>query len=198
MRELTFESIETVSQAEFAEWVEARPGTDLNRYELLNGRIVMTPPAGWPHGESEALIVESLVHHVRERRLGRVFGPSQGFELPSGDTIAADAAFVSNERWLAAAPPEPGKFLRVVPDLVVEILSPSTATRDRGEKKAIYERNGVREYWLVDPRARQVIRFELSQGRFDAGSVFAEGDAVASVVLAGLSMAVRDLFPSPA
>jgi Uma2 family endonuclease len=45
--------------------------------------------------------------------------------------------------------------LRIVPDLVVEVLSRKTASQDPGEKKAIYERNGVREYWLVDPRTRR-------------------------------------------
>src|SRR5581483_6862444 len=159
MRELTFESIETVSQAEFAEWVERRPPGDLSQSELLNGRIVLTPLAGWPHGRIVARVSASLHGHVSERRLGHVLGSSQGFELPSGDTVAPEATFVSNERWRAAPPPELGKFLRVVPDLVVEVLSASTATHDRGEKKAIYERNGVREYWLVDPRARHVVSF---------------------------------------
>jgi Uma2 family endonuclease len=197
MRPLTFESIETLSQAEFFEWVEERDRAgDQNRYELLNGRVVMTPPAAWPHGESEVDVLVPIATHVRAHGLGRVFGSSQGFELPSGDTVAGDATFVSNERWQAASP-VPGKFLRVVPDLVVEILSPSTQSRDRGEKKAIYERNGVREYWLVDNRARRVQHFVLEGGRFHAGTTFEEDQAVASVVLPGLTVPVRALFPSP-
>jgi Uma2 family endonuclease len=91
---------------------------------------------------------------VKQRRNGKVLDSSQGFELPSGDTVEPDHSFVSNERWDAAPAPKLGEFLKVVPDLVVEVLSQKTASQDRGEKKAIYERNGVREYWLVDPRAR--------------------------------------------
>jgi Uma2 family endonuclease len=194
VREATFESIETFSQADFAEWVTARPRGDLARYELLNGRIVMNPPAGWPHGKSESRIVTLLCVHVLEGKRGEVFGSSQGFELPSGDTIAADATFVSNERWRAGPAPEVGKFLRIVPDLVVEVLSPSTATRDRGEKKAIYERSGVREYWLVDTRARQVTRFVNEGGRFDAGTVTDEGGTLRSTVLPDLSIPARDVL----
>src|SRR5262245_44822041 len=117
MRAVSFESTETFSQAEFAEWAAARSG-DVNEYELLNGRIVMNPPAGWPFGEAEADVVGAIQPFVRGRDLGRVFGPSQGFELPSGDTVAPDLAFVSTERW-RAAPRDFGRFLRVVPDLAV-------------------------------------------------------------------------------
>lgn len=195
MRVVTFESCETFTQAEFAEWVAVRPGDD-NRYELLNGRIVMNPPAGWPYGEGEADALGPIQQFVRRRELGRVFGPGQGFDLPSGDTVAPDVAFVSTERWRTTVP-EPGKFLRVVPDLVVEVLSPSTASRDRGEKKAIYERNGVREYWLVDVRARRIVRFNLRGERYDVGSVFEAGDTFASEGLVDLRAPVEDLLPRP-
>ena len=45
-----FRSDETFTQESFRLWLDERPASDLNHYELLNGRIVMTPPAGWPHG----------------------------------------------------------------------------------------------------------------------------------------------------
>jgi Uma2 family endonuclease len=195
MRVVTFESSETFSQAEFAEWVAARLGDD-NDYELLNGRIVMNPPAGWPYGEAEADALFPIQQFVRGRDAGRVFGPSQGFELPSGDTVAPDVAFVSTERWRTTAR-EFGKFLRVVPDLVVEVLSPNTASRDRGEKKAIYERNGVREYWLVDVRVRQIVRFNLRGERYEAGQVFEANDILTSEVLADLRLAVAEFLPRP-
>jgi Uma2 family endonuclease len=195
MRAVTFESAEIFTQAEFAEWVAARPGDD-NRYELLNGRILMNPPAGWPHGEAEADLLGPIQQFVRGRDLGRVFGPSQGFELPSGDTVAPDLAFVSSERWRAIVP-EFGRFLRIVPDLVVEIPSPNSQSRDRGEKKAIYERNRVREYWLVDVRTRQIVRFNLRDVRYDRGTVFEASDVLTSEVLAELRVPVAELLPRP-
>ena len=188
--ELAFESMRTLSQEEFEAWVAARWRGDLNHYELLDGRVVMTPPAGYPHGAIEAALGGIIEPFVRARNLGKCFGSSQGFALPSGDTVEPDYSFVSTERWRAMPPPEEGRFPRVAPDLVVEILSPSTAAIDRGEKKDVYERNGVREYWLIDPRARTPQVFTRQGDRFDAGRTFAEGQPFSSAVLAGLDFDV--------
>lgn len=195
MAEPIFESVTTMGQADFVRWVHERDMSgDVHRYELLNGRVVMNPPAAWPHGEVESRLLRRLGNVVEPGRLGRLLGSSQGYELPSGDTVEPDASFVSNARW-AATPPVAGKFLQVVPDLVVEILSPSTTTRDRGEKKAIYAGAGVREYWIVDPRGRTVTIFvgEASD-RFSAGLVLGEDDTIESDVLPGLGFVVRELF----
>jgi Uma2 family endonuclease len=196
MQPLVFESTRSVTPAEFAAWAEerARMG-DMDHHELLHGRVVVTPPAGYPHGEITANVVGILHAFVRPRKLGKVFDSSQGFELPSGDTVEPDTSFLSRERWTAAPAPVEGKFLRVVPDLVVEILSTSTASRDRGEKKGIYERNGVREYWLVDARAREVVVFLLDAGRYGRETVYAETDRLGSGALAGLELAVSDILP---
>lgn len=134
-----------------------------------------------------------LEKHARELQVGLVFGPSQGFHLPSGDTVQPDAALVSTERWSALPPPEYGKYLEVVPDLVVEVLSDSTASYDRGVKKDIYERSGVREYWLVDARARTVTVFARAGDKFDAGRVHGVDDRVASQVLSGLAFTPAEL-----
>lgn len=198
MHDLVFESTRTVTPKEFAEFVATREATgDPGRYERLNGRVVMSPPAGHPHGEVGSNVQRLLASFVWDRKLGRVFDSSQGFELPSGDTVEPDHAFVSHERWAAAPAPEAGGFLRVVPDLIVEVLSGRTATLDRGEKKAIYERNGVLEYWLVDPRAEEVTVFRSVAGRFDGGRVYAATDRLSSQVLPGLMIDVHDLMPLP-
>jgi Uma2 family endonuclease len=139
---------------------------------------------------------------VRDLGLGECFGSSQGFDLPSGDTVAPDFSFVSAARWQRLPPPEHGRFLRVVPDLVVEILSPSTAARDRGDKKDVYERNGVREYWIIDPGARQLVVFAREGDRFGAGVTLAEGEGFASRVIRGLEFDVATVLrpsrPTPA
>jgi Uma2 family endonuclease len=195
--ELAFESTRTLNQSEFTGWLRKRSSWDCSRYELLNGRVVMTPPSGYPHGFIEGKIGGILEPFIRERQLGVYLGSSQGFELPSGDTVAPDHSFVSTDRWQAMPPPQEGEFLRVVPDLIVEILSPSTASHDRGEKRAIYERNGVREYWLVDSRARELVVFTLHAGRFDAGQVCAEGAVFRSEILTGLEVDIRSILPHP-
>ncbi len=116
--ETAFESERHFTRDEFAEWV-ARRTSDLERLELLNGRIVMNPASGWPQGEVALSVAALLRAFVVERGLGRVFGSDQGFDLPSGDTVAPDAAYVSVERWRPSELHEIGKFLEVVPNLVV-------------------------------------------------------------------------------
>lgn len=193
--ETAFESERYYTAEEFTAWVEAH-AREVARFELLNGRIVMNPPSGWPQGEASAAVAQLLRSHARAHRLGRVFGADQGFELPSGDTVAPDAAYVSTSTWSRAAPHAPGGFLRLVPDLAVEIVSPTSALRDRGEKKAIYERNGVAEYWVIDIGARRLERFTLADGRYAAPRVYVDQDAVDSSVLLALSFPLTELLPA--
>jgi Uma2 family endonuclease len=194
--DVVFESTRTFDQDEFEAWVHERSRAgDIMHYELLNGRVVMTPPAGYPHGEVGSKIQGIVGPFVRSRRLGKVFDSSQGFALPSGDTLEPDTAFVSPERWAAAPPPEFGAFLHVVPDVVFEVLSKNTASRDRGEKKAIYAANGVREYWIVDARAQEVLVFSLDGARYGRERVFDMRQRATSLVLDGLEIPVADIMP---
>jgi Uma2 family endonuclease len=193
MVETAFQSEESFTQREFWEWVNDRPRSDLNHYELINGRIVMTPPAGWPHGGIGSNLNVLLGTHVRGGNLGRVFDASTGFELPSGDTVEPDVSFISAARLAAGPAPERRKFLRVAPALIVEILSDPTARRDRVEKKDVYERNGVEEYWIVDPDRREVTVFHLVGEHYDAGEVFQHGP-IASQVLPTVAFTVDDVF----
>src|SRR5882724_7387745 len=151
-----FRSDECFTQEEFRRWIEERRDAGLNHYELIGGRIVMEPPAGWPHGRIGTTLNRLLDEHVQANGLGIVLDASAGFDLPSGDTLEPDVSFISTQRFAAGPPPERGRFLGIVPNLVVEILARSTARKDRTEKKDIYERNGVDEYWIVDPDRQNV------------------------------------------
>lgn len=192
--ETTFVSTATFNQKAFKRWVENRPLNDVNRYELVDGRIVITPPAGWGHGEIEARVVRILGEFVASHNLGRMFGSSTGYNLPSGDTLEPDVAFISNERWAKGPQVGKGQFLKIVPTLAVEILSPATAHRDRLEKKKIYEANGVEEYWLIDPDRREVMIFRLAKGKYSLGKRFRLTQNLRSRVLPGLEIRVRSLF----
>lgn len=189
--EPVFESITTMDQPSFARWVAQREW-DSYRYELLHGRVVMSPPAGYPHG-AVAVRISSPIAPLARATGAIVFDSSQGFELPTGDTVAPDVSVVSAERW-ALTTPIMGKFLRVVPELAVEILSESTASRDRGEKKGIYGAAGVLEYWIVDPRARTVTVFRGTGERFDGGRIYAENEKLQSRVLPALQLPIATLF----
>lgn len=188
-----FRSEETFTQREFRRWLDERPRSDINHYELLNGRIVMTPPTTWPHGGIEATLVRLIGEHVERLKLGLVLGSSTGYELLSGDTVEPDVSYISAERLAAGPAPQSGQFVRIAPNLTVEILSPSTTKRDLTEKKDIYERNGVDGYWIVDPRAKAVTVFHLGERGYDAGRTCRRG-VLRSRVLPKLRLALGQLF----
>ena len=119
--------------------------------ELVDGEIRVSP-AGFPHGVVIILLGSRLSTHVRERNLGWVADSSTGCWMPSGNLRVPDLTFVSTERM-------PGGvvegFLRVVPDLVVEVLSPGDSERLVLDKVGEYLASGVRLVWVIDPRARR-------------------------------------------
>lgn len=189
-----FVSTETFTQKEFKHWLDERPASDINHYELLRGRIVMSPPAGWPHGSVESNIHIPLGSFVRTHGLGITLGSSTGYDLPSGDTVEPDISFITTERLTAGPAPQLGKFLRIVPNLAVEILSPATAQKDRTEKKAIYEENGVEEYWLVDAKRHEITVYVLTGKRFGRGKVYTARDMLSSRTLKGFTLQLREVF----
>ena len=142
-------------------------------------------------GEVEEEIGFRLKSFLRGRGLGRSFGSSQGFEFPSGDTVEPDVSFVSAARWGTA--PRPRKFLRVVPELVFEILSPSTARIDLGPKRRVYARNGVLEYVLVDSE-RRVLTVFRGEERRSVGEELGADATFSSRVLPGFGFRVGELF----
>lgn len=194
MRQTAFRSEEFFTQDEFEEWLADLPPLDINHYELLNGVVVMSPPAGWPHGRVGSNLNWVLRSVVVPNRLGQVFDASTGYRLPSGDTVEPDVSFISAARLSAGPLPQRGKFLEIVPNLVVEILSAPTAARDRGEKKKIYERNGVDEYWLVDVDRGENSVFVLTAGQYSPAIVYRGTDLLTATVLPQLSVRVDDLL----
>jgi Uma2 family endonuclease len=190
-----FISMETFTSEEFERLMEDIPPDDPNDYELIDGRILMTPPPGWPHGEYESGIVGELRNFVKAHKLGRVFGSAQGFRLTEKDTLAPDASFVSHERWAASPPPVMGKHLHVIPNLVVEIISPTTASRDLKEKKDLYAQCGIEEYWIFDYQQRSVLVLALEAGQYAIADSAQGSGRVHSRLLPGFSVDLEDIIP---
>ncbi|QJD86948.1 Uma2 family endonuclease [Cohnella herbarum] len=86
-------------------------------------------------------------------------------------------------------------FIFGVPDLVVEILSKSTGRRDKTIKKALYEKFGVKEYWLTDPVFRIVEQFVLADGRYMLASTLTEQDKLTSLTVPCLAIDLANVFP---
>jgi Uma2 family endonuclease len=84
-----------------------------------------------------------------------------------------------------------------VPDLIVEILSLGTAQRDRGDKFRLYEKYGVREYWIVDPIYETIEVYLLQGNRFAERQVYAKGDVIKVSIFEDCQMNLHDVFPPP-
>jgi Uma2 family endonuclease len=81
------------------------------------------------------------------------------------------------------------------PDLVVEVLSPSTAKNDWNKKFKLYEKSGVREYWIIDPKKKTLHLFLLqSDGKYDAGTVYQSNQKAPMHIFEGLVINLRELF----
>ena len=122
----------------------------LKLYELVRGVLVKVPITGYEHGEIETNIICLLVQHTRPHRLGQITPGDVMFRLERNpDTLRQpDIAFVRADRL----PPleQRRSYSPVVPDLAVEIRSPSNTARELAVKVADYLRAGVRLVWIVD------------------------------------------------
>ncbi|MEP6763026.1 MAG: Uma2 family endonuclease [Gemmatimonadaceae bacterium] len=133
---------------------------DGKRYELLNGVLSVTPIAGSPHQAVATYLSSLLVVALRMPGYGHVYAPGAVVTLPftwlEPDILVVPSRFAigapwveMTERWLA-----------------VEVLSRSTESRDRTEKRDAYFELGVREVWLVDPR-KKCVEVSREPGKFE-------------------------------
>ena len=120
------------------------------RAELIDGEIVIMPPATLLHGRTQLTISQLLDVFVQSRALGRVFIDA-GMRL-GAQRYVPDVAFVASSHAECLQ----GTHIAGAADLVVEVLSPSTAGRDWGSKMRDYEQYGVPEYWLLNPVVEQI------------------------------------------
>ena len=164
---------------------------DDKRYELLDGELIMVPAPNLGHQRIGAKLGTQLYTFVEEKGLGEVFFAPCDVVLSNTDVVQPDLLFVSNERAHLLLG---GDNVRGAPDLVVEILSPSTAGQDRTLKRALYFKHGVKEYWLVDPDARTVTVLRLGEDAFEVEAIYGEGQTMSSPTLTGFSVGLNEIF----
>lgn len=145
---------EKFSDKEYRAYCEANPGLRVER--TAEGEIVFMPPAG---GESDYRSAEAgadLKIWARKDGRGQSFGQSVQFVLPDGSGLSPDTAWVSNESLAKLTKQERKKFLRLAPEFVVEVLSPSDNLKEAKTKMERWIANGVKLAWLIDGDARTV------------------------------------------
>ena len=160
------------------------------RYELLDGELLMPPAPDELHQRTQAELGYNVMAFVKTRGLGRVYFSPTDVVLSDVDVVQPDLLFVSNDRLdiLTAA------GVQGAPDLVVEILSPGTAERDKGYKRALYAQHGVKEYWLVGTDAGTITVLLLEETGYEVVGTFGEGDTLTSPTLDGFSLRIDEVF----
>ncbi len=163
------------------------------RYELLDGELIMVPAPNLKHESVRSLLGHHLSNFIIDHGLGKLFYAPCDVLLSDNDIVQPDLLFVSREREDLL---RGGQNVQGAPDLVVEILSPSTAERDRGKKRALYGKHGVTEYWLVDPVA-ETIQIHRLQGEILVPTrTFGREETLRSPLLVGLELRLDDIFSS--
>lgn len=121
------------------------------KYEVVDGELVRTSPAGLLHGRVIGRLFLRLAAFVEAHRLGDVLGSNALFVLPSGNKRGPDLSFLAAGRFDSV---RDAVFPEIVPDLAVEVLSPSDSPRQVLDKVGEYLQAGVRLVWVIDPKGR--------------------------------------------
>jgi Uma2 family endonuclease len=158
------------------------------RRELIDGVLYVSPSPATRH---QRTVVE-LIYVLRaysERAGGQVLTAPFDVKFSDHDVTEPDVLFVTEPSRLGE------RFLDEAPDLLIEVSSPSTKSVDRIRKRALYERFGVAEYWIVDLDLDVIEAYVLDGGRYGAPAVFRPGDTVTAVVLPDLAADFDRLVP---
>jgi Uma2 family endonuclease len=172
-----------------ADW-EALPD-DGRIYELIDGVLYMTTVPSSYHQWIQQRLYRYLGIPAEDGKLGYAFTAPIGLLLPSGDALQPDFVFVRQ----ANAGIIRDRRIRGVPDLIIEILSPSSAVYDTQVKLATSATAAVPEYAIIDPRSRTLDYYRLhTAGRYDGARTFGEADSVSFACLPTVTLRVADLF----
>ncbi len=168
--------------------LEAISPDDGRSFELLGGEEIVCPSPSIAHQRVSGNTFRVIDRFNDVERLGELFTAPNDIRLSAYDVVVPDLCFVVSERRSIIGL----KAIEGAPDLVVEIISPSTCRQDQVRKLALYAASGVREYWLIDIEARLLTMYTLRNGRYEP--VQEQVGTLASVVLDGLVVTVWSLF----
>jgi Uma2 family endonuclease len=163
---------------------------DGKRHELIDGEHIMTPAPRTKHQRASMNLSRLLDTFVLEHSIGEVFAAPVDVVFSENDAAQPDIVFISSPRANLITEDN----VLGAPDLVIEILSPSTANIDRKIKFRLYEKHGVREYWLVSPEAENVQIFVLREDKFELLGNFSGKQEVPSRVLSGFVCQAEEVF----
>ena len=168
---------------------------DQLRHELIDGEHFVSPSPTLAHQVVLGRLFAALNRHVTSHRSGEVLFAPFDVKLSAYTVLVPDLVYFTADRFARVVN---DKHATAAPDLVVEVLSPGTRRRDLGRKRAVYDRDGVQEYWLVDPAAESITALRRpgpGAGLTDMRVLaLAGGGVLESPLFPRLTIRLRDVF----
>lgn len=180
-------------QAQRFTWQDYQTWPEGERWEIMAGEAWAMAPAPSISHQSAVLRLGSRLAQALEGRPCKPFISPVDVRLSDEDVVQPDLLVVCDRSRILPS------HIEGAPDVVVEVLSPATAVRDQREKKALYERSGVKEYVLLHPTDHIATRFLLdtATGRFDSGNLYAATESLVFATLDDLAIPLWEVFEVP-
>jgi Uma2 family endonuclease len=166
--------------------------------ELIRGKIFKMSPAPAPRHQQISVALSSEIYNFLKQRPCKVFTAPFDVRLPEKDqtrdheittVVQPDICVICNEAKIDA------RGCLGAPDLIIEILSPGNTEKEVKLKYSLYERSGVKEYWVVYPTEQNIAVFALNEnGKYDGAKIYAGNDTISSCAITGLIIKLNDVF----
>ena len=166
------------------------PDNDGIRKEIIEGELFMTPAPSTLHQHILFKLAKLLDDHIIENELGTLLISPCDVIFSHINVFQPDILFVSKKNKSILT----NLNVKGAPDLIVEILSPSTAETDRNFKKVIYEKFGVKEYWIVDPENETIEVWTLKGRKFELYIQAKKNQALKSKLMKNLKIKLTLIF----
>jgi len=158
-------------------------------YQLIKGALIMSPAPSYYHQEVEKKVFLILYENIEKRKNGKVFIAPFDVYLDNENVYQPDIVVILKNSKAKVSE----KGIEGTPDIVIEIISPSTAYYDLIEKKEVYEKYGVKEYWIIDPKSKTFEIYLNSESGFELFSKAKIKGLVKSQIL-NLELNVEEIF----
>ena len=163
---------------------------DGNRYEIIGGELIVSPSPNRPHQRLLTKLHAEVWRYVQERGLGEAYSVPVDVRLSPHDVVQPDLLFIRQDRLDIY---NRRGDVQGAPDLVVEVISPSSVKTDPGAKLDLYAASGIPEYWLINPATKRFQGFVLREGRYE--EVAPVAGRYRSTVIDGFELDLDALVP---
>lgn len=162
---------------------------DDKRYEVIEGELIMTPAPSFKHQDVSAKLGNLIFNHVNGKKLGKVVFSPIDVVLSDDIALQPDIVYISNKN--TGIIKDAGVF--GPPDMVIEVISPTSIYKDMHVKKSIYEKAGIKEYWLVFPDEKVIEIFSIEKGRYELAASTEKTGKIKSNLLE-IELDIKDAF----